>query len=348
MIAPARAPRDDERSTRLLVHDRGDTFVGTIVDLPSRLRRDDLLIVNDAMTLPASIRARGPRGEPIELRLLAIDVGSGTISCVLFGDGDHTTRTEDRALAPDVDALTIGAGVSFTRLATHGARPRLLTFASKTRGDPLARALWSHGRPIQYAHVPAPLALWAMQTPYASRPWAIEMPSAGRPLTWEVILALRSRGVSIARLTHAAGISSTGDVALDASLPLPERYDLPRETIAAIDRARRVGGRVVAVGTSVVRALEDSAAAHGRLREGEAVATLKLSASTPRRVVDGLLTGVHEPGTSHWSLLEAFASRASLEAAHAIADRSGFLGHELGDVMLIVGDRANACVDRAA
>ncbi|MFI5298554.1 MAG: S-adenosylmethionine:tRNA ribosyltransferase-isomerase [Polyangiales bacterium] len=339
MIAPARAPRDDERSTRLLVSDHGETLVGSIVDLPKHLRRGDVVVVNDAMTLPASLRATGPHGQAVELRLLGVDLATGAITGVLLGEGDHTTRTEHRALPPDVDTLTIGDGVTLRRFSVDPKRMRLVTFVATTKGDPLARALWSHGRPIQYAHVAAPLALWAVQTPYASRPWAIEMPSAGRPLTWEVLLGLRARGVEIARLTHAAGISSTGDVAIDASLPLPERYDLPRETISAIDRARRSQGRVVAVGTSVVRALEDSFAKHGQLREGEALATLKLGPRTARHVVDALLTGMHERGTSHWALLEAFASDAALTAAHAIADRAGFLGHELGDVMLLFGER---------
>src|SRR5204863_7761232 len=101
----------------------------------------------------------------------------------------------------------------------------------------------------------AQLPLYEVQTAYASRPWAVEMPSAGRPLTWDVLLRARARGVHIATLTHAAGLSSTGDVALDGALPWPERYEIPERTATAITAARAAGGRVIAIGTTVVRAL---------------------------------------------------------------------------------------------
>ncbi len=125
------------------------------------------------------------------------------------------------------------------------------------------RAIYAEGRPVQYAYVDAPLALWHVQSSFASRPWAVEPPSAGRPLTFAVLDRLRRQGVSVAVVTHAAGLSSTGDPALDAILPLDERYDLPEPTLRAIDETRRAQGRVVAVGTTVVRALEGCAAAHG-------------------------------------------------------------------------------------
>src|SRR5207249_5475771 len=116
------------------------------------------------------------------------------------------------------------------------------------------------------------------QTAYAARPWSVEMPSAGRPLTWDVLLGLRRAGIAIARLTHAAGLSSTGDDELDRALPWPERYELPRATLDAIAGAHAAGGRVIAVGTTVVRALE-SAAARGELTAGPGVAKLRLDAS---------------------------------------------------------------------
>ena len=125
-------------------------------------------------------------------------------------------------------------------------------------------ALYLHGRPVQYAYEPRPLQLWRVQTPYAARPWASEMPSAGRPLRWSCSRGLARAGCGLASLTHAAGLSSTGDPALDAALPLPERYEIPPSTVGAVAEARRRGGRMVAVGTTVVRALE------GAARPGEA------------------------------------------------------------------------------
>jgi S-adenosylmethionine:tRNA ribosyltransferase-isomerase len=178
------------------------------------------------------------------------------------------------------------------------------------------------------------------------------MPSAGRPLTWDVLLALRRAGVAIARLTHAAGLSSTGDDALDRALPWPERYELPRETLDAIAAARARGGRVIAAGTTVVRALESAALeadlhagatrtgaqprAGVELRAGSGIATLRLGPESKLRVVDGILSGLHAPGESHFELLQAFAPRERLVRAIELAAAQGLSAHELGDSCLIL------------
>src|SRR5262249_52962794 len=140
----------------------------------------------------------------------------------------------------------------------------------------------------------------------ASRPWAMEMPSAGRPLTWELLVRLARAGVATATLTHAAGISSTGDAQLDRLLPLPERYERPAQTVERVTQTRARGGRVIAVGTSVVRALEGCVAERGGLIAGPGVTAHRLELGSPLRVVDGLLTGMHEPTASHYALLQAF------------------------------------------
>lgn len=194
-------------------------------------------------------------------------------------------------------------------------------------------ALYRAGRPVQYAHVPEALALSDVQNVYAGRPWAVEMPSAGRALRCETLLDLRRRGVEIAWVTHAAGLSSIGDAAIDAVLPLPERFDVPDETWEAIARARAVGGRVVAIGTSVVRALEGSARAGTRT----GVTALGIGAGTRRAVVDAVLTGVHEANTSHYALLGAFAPPDVLARALERAASEELLGHELGDACLVWG-----------
>ena len=168
----------------------------------------------------------------------------------------------------------------------------------------------------------------------------MELPSAGRPLTWGLLRALRRRGVELAAITHAAGISSSGSDALDRRLPLAERYSIPLDTVATIRAARRRGGRVIAAGTTVVRALEACALAHGpELAAGEAEATLVLGPSFAPQVAGGLLTGMHPQGTTHFELLQAFAPRSVLEHANAHAEREGYLQHEFGDSMLIVPAR---------
>ena len=330
--------RSDEVSrhaVRLVVIPRGtgEPRVVPFARLSSLLRAGDLLVVNDAGTLPASLPARGPRGETLELRLSA-PVDGTRLYAVAFGEGDWRTRTEDRPPPPPLavgDVLRAG-GIALTIISLAGRR---LELAASANSDALWQALYAAGRPVQYAHRHDALDLWTVQTAYASRPWSAEMPSAGRPLTWEVLLSLRRAGVAIAHLTHAAGLSSTGDDALDRALPWPERYELPPSLIAALAAARARGGRVIAVGTTVVRALE-SAALAGELRAGSGIATLRLDASYSLRVVDGILSGLHSPGESHFDLLQAFAPRDQLSRALDLAAAQGLSSHELGDACLIV------------
>ena len=145
-------------------------------------------------------------------------------------------------------------------------------------------------------------------------------------------MALRKKGVGLAWLTHAAGISSSGDAATDRRLPLAERYLIPRETVEAVSRAKRV----IAVGTSVVRALEGCRLRNGRLVPGEGLTGLRLGRSFKLKVVDGLLTGMHELGESHFRLLESFAPRELLLRAQAEGEAQGYLSHEFGDSCLIL------------
>ena len=221
--------------------------------LPTLLRSGDLVIVNDAATLPASLRATTASGEPFELRLSG-PVEANRLRGVLLGAGDHRIKTEDRPAPPP---LTVGDRIWLGFAAIVVAiRGRSVEIATRLDEDALWQALYEAGAPVQYAYRPELVPLYAVQTAYASRPWSVEMPSAGRPLTWEVLLGLRRAGIELASVTHAAGLSSTGDDAIDRALPLPERYEIPRRTVAAIAATRARGGRVIAIGTTVVRALE--------------------------------------------------------------------------------------------
>jgi S-adenosylmethionine:tRNA ribosyltransferase-isomerase len=193
---------------------------------------------------------------------------------------------------------------------------------------------------VQYAYLEKELSLWHFQNRYASRPWALEMPSAGHWLTWQLLIELGERGIELAHVTHAAGISSTGSEKLDRMLPLPERYDIDTAAVQAVSSAKKRGGRVVAVGTTVVRALESTFAERGVLSPGEGEARLILGRGFRPKVVDGVLSGMHELATSHFALLEAFASRPLLEKALQTADRAGYLQHEFGDATLVLRSRA--------
>ena len=275
------------------------------------------------------------RGRDFELRLGSAPDADGEAVGVLFGAGDYRTRTEDRpsppVLAPNAE---LRFGELHARVVALLDHPRLLRVRFAERGSALLRALYTEGRPVQYAYVPEPLALWDVQNVYAGPAVSAELPSAGYAISFAVLESLRAKGVRVVALTHAAGLSSTGDVELDARLPLPERYSIPEATAAAIGEMRAAGGRVVAVGTSVVRALEG--AALSGLASG--VTDLRIDASHRLRVVSAILTGVHAPGESHYDLLEAFLPRRELDAAFTRAAELGLLGHEFGDAILF--DRA--------
>ncbi|MBI4822563.1 MAG: S-adenosylmethionine:tRNA ribosyltransferase-isomerase [Deltaproteobacteria bacterium] len=312
-------------------------------DLGTWIRRGDALVVNDAATLPASIVGRAPSGRNIELRLFSR--GPGRWSAVTFGSGTWRTPTERRGLPETLspgDSVTlskapgsVGAqSLELTIASVHDHSSRLVDLELRDETE-LVRFLYEYGRPIQYSYLTEELPIEAFQTAFADRPWASEMPSAGRPLTHEILAGLRRAGVRIARLTHAAGLSSTGDLDLDRRLPLPERYEIPEDTVRAIQATRGEGGRVFAVGTTVVRALEGAFRTHGELRAGMGVTDLRIEAGFEPKVVDAILTGMHAREDSHYALLAGFASEAVLDAAWDRGVRDGYERHELGDVLLV-------------
>lgn len=305
------------------------------------LRPGDVVVANDAATLPASLPGVHERtGAAIEVRLagrrtLAVDrVHEWT--AVVFGTGDHRNRTEDRPPPPSLragDRLALGPlTATVFRLEGH---PRLVTLYVAGTAGAIWRGLAAHGRPIQYAHVSAGLTLWDVWTRIAARPVSFEPPSAGFVLDWRLLAALRARGLGFVTVTHAAGISSTGDPALDARLPLDEAYHVPEHTARAIARARARGGRVIALGTTVTRALEHATRDGGVPRAGEGLATQRIGPGTALRVVDALISGVHEPGDSHYDLLRAFADDGVLQRMSAALEAGGFRTHEFGDSVLV-------------
>lgn len=340
-LQPATRAQQRPPQARLLWVDAA----GRLVHLPrarlaDALRPGDLLVANDAATLPASLAGtHRPSGAPIELRLagrrsLRVDDVRG-FSAVVFGAGDHRTRTEARAAPPPLhagDALQLGPlRARVLRTLDH---PRLIELRFDGAVDLIWAGIARHGRPIQYAHLQQPLALWDVWTSIAALPVAFEPPSAGFMLDWTLLHALRARGVGFATLTHAAGISSTGDPALDARLPLDEPYHLPPYTVAAIARARAAGGRVIALGTTVTRALEH-AARHAPLHAGAGVADQRIGPHTALRVVDAIVSGAHEPGSSHHELLHAFAPAPRLHRIDRALLEHAYLTHEFGDSVLI-------------
>lgn len=345
-MSPATRPPATRDAVRLLLVDAASGAIhdGELAELLDALRPGDLVVVNDAATLPASLS--GTVGaEPVEIRLLGpIDeLDDDRWRAILFGRGDWRQDTNHRSPPPELEpgaVIELAGGLRAELIARDPSSPRWIEIRFDRNGAELYAALYAAGRPIQYSHLEEPLELWSVQTVFAGRPWAVEMPSAGRPLTAAMLAALRRRGVELARLTHAAGLSATGDPQLDALLPLPERYEIPAETVAALARARARGGRVIAVGTTVVRALEGAAACDGTVRPGPGVTDLIITPTRPLRIVDALLTGMHEPSESHYRLLGAFTPPALLARAWERALASGYRSHEFGDLALLWSPRA--------
>lgn len=326
-------------SERLLLVDPDAQALGEaqVPDLPRLLKAGDVLVLNDAATFPGSVFVQTAWEESLEVRFLEAPYESLT-RAVLLGAGDHRTPTEHRAAPPRLhvgDVLEAGDH-QWIVAELSPLSPRLVRLAWPGPVAQRFRTLYALGRPIQYAHVPEPLALYDVQTPFAARPFAAEMPSATRPLRHGLVRALAQQGVEVLSLTHAAGISASGDARIDAALPLPERYEIPRGTAQRVNAAHEEGRRVIAAGTSVVRALEDSAQKHGQVRAGMSEASLVLEPHSVRRVVDGLFTGIHVPGESHHRLLGAFASEALLREAASFSASHGYRRHEFGDACLVL------------
>ncbi len=334
------AVRIDRQSAKLLFA----AAEGGILHLPraalaSMFRPGDLVVANDAATLPASLTGvHCASGEPIEIRLAGwVDFRDpARFVAVAFGAGDHRMRTEDR---PPPPRLSAGDRLAFGPLSAsvEGAlgHPRLIRIRFAGERASVLRGLIRYGRPIQYAHRPEPLSLGDAQTKIAADPIAFEPPSASFALDWRMLARWRERGVAVASLSHAAGLSSIGDATLDERLPLDEFFRISDACASAVQAAKSRSGRVIAVGTSVGRALESAASADGTLRAGVGMAHGRLGRGAKLRVADAILTGVHQPGESHYELLRAFAGDALLGRVSAAANARGYRAHEFGDSLLI-------------
>jgi S-adenosylmethionine:tRNA ribosyltransferase-isomerase len=341
MIAASRPIQRPRDAKLLVVRASGEIRHAPRSALVDVLEAGDVVVANDAATLPASLAGTHlGTGAPVEVRLAgraSLDLREiRHLTAVVFGAGDYRTRTEERALPPPLssgDRLVLGPLQAVVQ-RTLG-HPRLVQLELAGSEADIWAGIARHGRPIQYAHVPEPLSLWDVWTPLAGPPVAFEPPSAGFALDHRTLARMRQRSIELVTLTHAASISSTGDAELDRSLPLDEPFRIPESTAKAIASARDQGHRVVAVGTTVVRALEQSARDDGVVQTGDGVATGRIGPTSTLRIVDAIVSGTHEPGTSHFELLRAFASDKTLTRASAALERGLYLTHEFGDSVLL-------------
>ncbi len=287
-------------------------------ELPWFLRRGDLLVVNDSATLPAALVAQRAAGEPFPLHL------STQI-------GGELWIAEPRAPVTAGERAALGGGGSATFLSpVDPAHPRLW-YVMLSIAAPLDAFLAEHGAPIRYRYVTDALPIGNYQTVFARVPGSAEMPSAGRPFSQRSLEDLRRAGVAVAAITLHTGVSSPER----HERPYREWFDVSAQTAAAVNGTLLRGGRVIAVGTTVVRALE-SAVAGGEATAASGWTDLIVTPERGVTVVDGLLTGFHEPEASHLDLLRAFAGDALLEHAYGHALDAGYLWHEFGDVHLLL------------
>jgi S-adenosylmethionine:tRNA ribosyltransferase-isomerase len=315
----ARGLRRDE--VRLLVthRDSGRIVHRRFTDLPEILWPHDLLVVNDSATVPAALTAYRAGGAAVALHL------STALTAALWIVEPRQTRLDAG------DVLSLPAGGTAQMLAPYPGSQRLW-IARLCLPERAVDYLMRAGRPVTYPYVRGSWPLEMYQTVYAREPGSAEMPSAGRAFSEDVLARAAARGIGLARLTlHTSVASLERD-----EPPIEEWYRVPPETAAAVSGVRQAGGRVIAVGTTVVRALESAADQRGRVSASEGWTGLVIAPPRKIRTVDGLLTGFHEPRASHLAMLTAFAGRAHLEQAYHAALDAGYLWHEFGDLHLIL------------
>ena len=281
-------------------------------------------MVNTSATLPAALPAQLD-GEDVLLHLSTpAEAGNWVVE----------VRTAELMPlpAPRMGAVVGLPGGASAKLLARYLASRRLSVARLSLGEPVESYLRRHGKPIRYRHEPSERPLDDYQTVFAVDPGSAEMPSAARPFTGQLVAELAARGVLIAPVTLHAGVSS---LELGEN-PYPERYRVPGATARLVNAVHDWGGRVIAVGTTVVRALETVATPAGRVRAGEGLTNLVVTPERGMHTVDGLITGWHEPSSSHLRLLEAAAGHDLLARSYAAAEARGYSFHEFGDSHLIL------------
>ena len=316
-------------AVRMLVAYRHDLRVvhAHAHDLPQFLDEGDLVVVNTSGTLAAALDALGEDGTPLVVHISQRLPASLWLVELRTPDGHATHPWFDEP--PGRDLRLVGGGM--VHLVGRFESSQRLWIATLDLPQPVLTYLAVHGRAIRYGYVTRDWPIDMYQNVYAREPGSAEMPSAGRPFTPELVTRLVAKGVGVTPIVLHTGVSS-----LEASEhPYPEWFRVPAATARRINMTRHDGGRVVAIGTTVVRALE-TVVERGVVHPGEGWTDVVVTPARPVTSVDGLLTGWHEPEASHLDMLEALAGRDLLDVAYAAASEDGYLWHEFGDVNLLM------------
>ena len=326
-------PRD---GVRLLVARPNGLDHRRFHDLPDLLEPGDLVVVNTSATVPSAISGVRDDGRPTAVH-----------AATQLDDGDWVVELRRLdGLGPDLavsggERVRLPAGLALRLVEPYpdaGAAVSRLWRGSPSRAVPLTRYLSAHGHPIGYRYLAGPVALEELQNVYATEPGSAEMPSAGRPFTAQLIVRLITAGVAVAPIVLHAGVSSPEL----HEPPTPERFTVPDATARLVTGTRDAGRRVVAVGTTAVRALETAALPDGGVRAGHGWTNLVLDRHRPVLVVTGLVTGLHDPEASHLALLEAVAGPDLVEDAYREAVEQRYLWHEFGDSMVFLPETGGA------
>lgn len=324
---PPEAHGASRADVRLLVGTIGpnDVTHHRFTDLPGLLRPGDVLVVNTSATLPAAV--------PVPGRALALHLSTerpdGTWLVELRRTAGKATVPYPGGVSGQRFPLPGGAEL---RLLRRFSRHRLWIAEITTDLASVHEFLRLHGGPIRYGYVPRAWPLAAYQTVFATQPGSAEMPSAARPFTDRLVTRLVAAGVLLVPVLLHTGVASPEA----HERPYPERYAVPATTARIVNQAHAAGGRVIAVGTTAVRALESATGEDGFVRPAEGWTELVVTPERGVRAVDGLLTGFHEPRASHLDMLAAIAPRDLLARCYSAAIESGYLWHEFGDVNLLL------------
>jgi S-adenosylmethionine:tRNA ribosyltransferase-isomerase len=298
-------------------------------DLPDLLQPGDLVVVNTSGTLPARLTARRTDGATTPVHVsTTLEDGAWVVEVRRPTDDGPETGVEPGT------ALDLPGGVRLVLRAgfPDPGRPGRLWRAHASPAVSVPGYLARYGRPVRYGHLGAAVDLADVQNVYATEPGSAENASAGRPFTERLLVRLVARGVPVVPLVLHAGVSSPEL----HEPPAPERYRVPEVTARLVTATRAAGRRVVAVGTTVTRALETVTGEDGVTRPGEGWTDLVLGPDRPARAVTGLVTGLHEPEASHLLLLQAVAGPDLVARAYDAAVAGGYLWHEFGDSMLFL------------
>lgn len=313
---------------KMLVLDRQNGHVEHTNNLEDYLKAGDVLILNNSRTIPAQLSGtylEGDNEKEVIVRL-AHRLSEDKWQALLIG----------RPKWNKGDKITFTPHLSAVVEESYSEKP-LVTIKFSICCNALFDQFYSIGQPIRYEYIETPWDLDYYQTVFASVPGSVEMPSAGRAFSWEMILKLKKLGIQIGFIQLHTGLSYfESDKWSHHPEENTEEFIIPKETAKLIEKAKENGGKVIAVGTTVVRALEAMYLLNNKIEGLHQWTNLYIDSSYPLKVVDGLITGMHEPEASHLDMLSAFIEPDMLNKAYENAIAKHYLWHEFGDMNLII------------